>query len=357
VNNIFIRFLFIPKKYFLLIYKLSNKLFFRKQRANYQSLRKKYFREYWLNVTSNINASLDDVGYDFFKITKDSKITYVRQSEVMLDSKLMLNMVGNKPLMQKILQDNKFPVPRFLEYQLKDLSSAVGFLKMASCSMVVKPAGGSGGHGITTNVKNEKQLVKASYLASVFDEKLIIEEQIDGSSYRLLYLNNKFIDAVRREPPSVIGNGCESIKTLICNENHRRLNHEKITALSPLTYDLECKLILQKQGLNIRTVLKENEKIYIKSVVNQNSSRDNITVRDDVHSSIITMGEKLSKLLGIELSGVDLITNDISIPLEESNGVINEINTTPGLHHHDLINDEKANVAAGEKIIQYIFSR
>ena len=33
-------------------------------------------------------------------------------------------------------------------------------------------------------------------------------------------------------------------------------------------------------------------------------------------------------------AGVDIITKDLAIPLEESGGVINEINTTPGLHNH-----------------------
>jgi cyanophycin synthetase len=33
-------------------------------------------------------------------------------------------------------------------------------------------------------------------------------------------------------------------------------------------------------------------------------------------------------------AGIDIITLDPSVPLSESGGVINEVNTTPGLHHH-----------------------
>nr|HQU71074.1 hypothetical protein [Calditrichia bacterium] len=56
----------------------------------------------------------------------------------------------------------------------------------------------------------------------------------------------------------------------------------------------------------------------------------------------------------IDLLGVDLITPDVSRPLDEVGGVINEINTNPGLHHHYLVNNLSRENRVAERIIAYI---
>ena len=53
---------------------------------------------------------------------------------------------------------------------------------------------------------------------------------------------------------------------------------------------------------------------------------------------------------------VDIIATDPSVALEQSRGVINEVNTTPALHHHYDVRKEacpRAAVAA----IEYLLSR
>lgn len=335
---------------------ILDKIHFRQQYSNFFKLKSSYYKQYWEVVAYEIGADIEHVGYEFYKLTKSGKDTFVRQYEVMLDNHVIYHMAGNKPLIHRILKNNSYPVPNFCEYDLSNLPKAKEFIDNIGKDTVVKPANGSGGRGITTKVSNYKRLKKASLLAAAFGNKLIIEEEIHGSSYRLLFLDSKFIDAIRRDPPSIIGNGYTDIKTLIKQENEQRLSSKQVTALSPLTIDLDCKSTLRHKRMNLKSMPKKDDRIIVKSVINQNASRDNHVVREKVHPSIIKMGENLTAFLGIKLAGLDLIATDISIPLSDSEGLINEVNTTPGFHHHDLVSEEEKKVNVAAITLDYIFS-
>ncbi|VAW91962.1 hypothetical protein MNBD_GAMMA22-2524 [hydrothermal vent metagenome] len=329
----------------------------RKIFKSFSGFQRDFYIKYWAEASSAIGASLDDVGYGCFKITKGNKKTYVRNFNVMLDDNLTLNIAGNKPFVLNILKEHNFQIPKFLEYKLQDIIKAQAFLESLGKSAVVKPASGTGaGRGVTTHINDITKLHKASNFASSYCETLLIEEQVEGDSFRLLYIEGEFIDALRRDPPIVIGDGQSTIKQLIRQENNKRINSDEILTFHPLIIDMECKLKLKEQGLTIKSVLDRNQKIIVKTVVNQNSCFENHVVRDTVHPSLILTGQKIVNELGITLGGIDVITTDISIPLQESGGIINEINTTPGLHHHSLVFEKDKILPVGEMVLNYIFS-
>ena len=57
----------------------------------------------------------------------------------------------------------------------------------------------------------------------------------------------------------------------------------------------------------------------------------------------------------LPISGVDVLCNDISEPLGRKNGLISEINTTPGLHHHYLIARPETGVRVAEALLEHMF--
>lgn len=330
----------------------------RKIIKSYSGFQKKFYTEFWANATESIGASLSDAGYGFFKIEYKNKKTYVSDYKVMIDDHLTLKVAGNKPMVLKMLRDSGLYTVNFLEYKMSSINSAFDFLKNLKGNAVIKPAKGTGsGKGVTTHINTDEKLKKASLLAASFNENLLIEEQVDGDSYRLLYLDGKFIDGIRRDPPTVIGDGVSNIKTLVNNENIKRIKADEILTFHPLIIDMECKLKLKEQGMTTKSIPKNGKKIIIKSVVNQNSRYENHIIRDDVHPEIIEIGRNIVNELGIVLGGIDIITKDISVPLQDSKGIINEINTTPGLHHHLLVSNKEKVLPIGEMILNYIFNK
>ena len=324
----------------------------------FATIRSRFFDAYWKTVAEDIGADIEPIGDEFHRLSKGGKWTFVRQGEVMLDDHLTLRIAGNKPLVNKLLKEQGYEVPDYLEYGLRDVDKALHFMQACEDNCVVKPASGAaGGRGVCTKINNRSRLLQASCKAAVHSSNaaLMIEKEHVGGNYRLLYLDGEFIDAIRRESPVLVGDGHSTIKMLVERENASRLRDE--VALSPLTLDLDARYTLEDQGLSGRHVVSAGDSVTIKTTSNQYSRSQNRTVKDSVHPSIIEFGRDISRALGVTLSGVDLMLKDHSLPLDESRCRLNEINTTPGLHHHALISNRESGIHVGSLILDYIFSQ
>lgn len=152
----------------------------------------------------------------------------------------------------------------------------------------------------------------------------------------------------------VVGDGKATIKELIARENQHRQKSVPPRALHPITIDLECEACLRAAGRGLQDVPAPGEKVQVKNVVNQNSCEENHNVRTQVHPEIVEAGAAIAGKLGIRLAGFDVLAPDISQPLEKTGGMINEVNTKPGLHHHYLISDPAAGVAVADLILELL---
>src|SRR5204862_3066140 len=128
--------------------------------------------------------------------------------------------------MSKILAPFGFATPPSVEFDLDTLERAREFLAQAGGPVVVKPDGivksrfaapdGPGaGRGVTCGVRTAEELQHAARWAALFGSKLIVERQVAGASYRLLYLDGALVDAVRRDSPRVFGDGLKTIGELL----------------------------------------------------------------------------------------------------------------------------------------------
>jgi ABC-type polysaccharide/polyol phosphate transport system ATPase subunit len=134
--------------------------------------------------------------------------TRVRQNCTAIDDPVTLAVALNKTLVNRLLADAGLPVPRGVAFTLRELGQAVAFLEAAPGPCVVKPASGTGGgEGVTTGIRTRRQLAWAATLAAQSSSEMLLEEQVDGHNYRLLYLDGELLDAVQRRPPSVTGDG------------------------------------------------------------------------------------------------------------------------------------------------------
>ena len=303
-------------------------------------LRRRFNADMWRDAALAIGAECTPWGSGFTRISRAGMTTLVRAGEVMLDSRLTLELMGDKPLVYDLLREKGAPVPESVTFSPRHLAPALDFLRALGAPIVVKPAGGTGGgRGVTTGVIDESGLRRAVRNASRFDAILVAERQIEGSSYRLLFLHGQLLDAVRRDPPLVTGDGRRTIRQLIAAENARRLEDDPVRALSPITIDPDCLTCLEWQDLTLRSRPARGAVVQVKSAANENAADQNHTVRDEIHPDTIALCRQLVSDFGVALAGVDILCADITAPLGAGNGVIGEINTTPGLHHHYLVHD------------------
>lgn len=98
--------------------------------------------------------------------------------------------------------------------------------------------------------------------------------------------------------------------------------------------DGELRHTLAEQGMSFRTVPREGELVRLKRDVSYNRAEDNQSAAERLCAAIVVAGARAADAVGVRLAGVDIICADPQVPLEESGGVVIEVNTTPGLYYH-----------------------
>ncbi len=215
------------------------------------------------------------------------------------------------------------------ESSLQEACKYVGF------PLVVKPVGGNHGRGITVNIKNYEDALVAFHAAKKVSPKVIIEKYITGEDYRLLVINNVLVAAAKRSPAHVIGDGKSTIKELVdeVNKDPRRgYGHENV--LTKITINDLTRTIIAAKGYTEESVPQKGEKVILKDTANLSTGGTAEDVTDIVHPSNVSMVERISKIIDLDICGIDIMTTDISKPLDETGGAVLEVNAGPGFRMH-----------------------
>lgn len=288
----------------------------------------------WRHAAEELGAVVTEVPGGFLEIRAGDAWTRVLDNLVMLDDAVTLRFALQKPLVTELLAREGLPVAEGAEFDAGDLAPALEFLRAGPVPCVVKPVGSSGGYAVTSEIRTEADLLRARLRAARVDRQLMIERQVEGTSYRFLILEGQLLDVVRRHPPRVTGDGRSTIEELIAAENRRRIAERDRAMLWPLRIDLECVLTLESAGLTLSSVPEARATVAVKRVVSQGTQQDNETVREGVSAALTAEVLRAAELVGLRLSGVDVITPDIGASLVDAGGVILEVNGPPGLNYH-----------------------
>jgi cyanophycin synthetase len=168
--------------------------------------------------------------------------------------------------------------------------------------------------------------------------RLVLERQIVGDVHRLLVLDGEVIDVLRRLPSRVIGDGRCTVRELIDAENRARLN-ATWHGTSLVFIDLECVVTLRAQGLSLTSVPAAGRTVALKRITNQNSAKDNFTVRSPLDPEVAEEARRAASAVGLRLAGIDVVTTDITRSLIETGGALLEVNGAPGIHYHYSVAD------------------
>jgi D-alanine-D-alanine ligase-like ATP-grasp enzyme len=294
-----------------------------------------FYERIWREAAAKMGATCKSLGSGIVEIDLDGVKTRVVENTCGIDDPVTLAVLSDKLITYKILREESLAIPRHATFSLKNLDTAISFLESSHVDCVVKPASGTGGgRGVTTGIRTRSQLGRAAALAAVYCDELLIEEQIAGDNYRLLYLDGELIDAFVRRHPSVTGDGRSSIAKLVRDVNEDRSRHGAGKSQVLLTNDLDMRRTLAKQGLALGSVPSKGQSVMLKTVVNENAGADNSTAMHLLSPSIIEDGARAVRALRVRLAGVDIVTTDPSLPLTETGGVMLEVNAPPNYYYH-----------------------
>ncbi len=305
-----------------------------KERAAGRNLSAFYARV-WREAAEQLGAGIEALGHDVFEIRRGGAMTRVLRNFTGIDDLATHCVTRAKPVIYDLLRRAGLSVPRSLVFEREDMRPAVQFLESTGKPCVVKPASGTGGGlGVTTGVRTRWQLARAAVMAAAYDGDVLIEEQVEGDNYRLLYLDGKLVDALVRRPPEVVGDGKTRVAGLVEAANALRLRQGGGVSHDLLTVDFDMKHTLAAQGLSLRSVPAAGQVVRLKTVINQNAGADNETATGMLCESVVADGARAAALAGVRLAGVDVIAPDPGVPLREAGGVILEVNSPPGYFWH-----------------------
>jgi cyanophycin synthetase len=248
-------------------------------------------------------------------------------------SSIAVEVACDKEETKNLLEAMSIPVPRGrVVYDEEDLDTA---MKKIGYPFVLKPVGGNHGRGATINITNWEQAVEALHVAKKISRGVIAEKFITGYDHRLLVIDYKFIAAAKRTPAMVTGDGIHTVQQLIdiVNSDPRRgYGHEKV--LTAIKVDAVTEDMLKEKNLTLESVLKEGEELHLKRTANLSTGGTSTDVTDIVHPFNVFMAERIARIIGLDICGIDLMTPDIREPLHENGGAVLEVNAGPGFRMH-----------------------
>lgn len=235
---------------------------------------------------------------------------------------------------KQILRDAGVPVPQGTVIQyLEDLADAIA--DVGGYPIVMKPLDGNHGRGITIDIRNSQEAEKAYDIARKISRAVIVERYYQGFDHRILVINGKLVAVASRIPAHVIGNGESTVQELIDLTNldpNRGEGHDNV--LTKITVDQTSLDLLARQGYSLDTVLRKGEICYLRATANLSTGGIAVDRTDDIHPENIWLAERIAKIIGLDIAGIDIVTSDITKPLRDVNGVVVEVNAAPGFRMH-----------------------
>jgi cyanophycin synthetase len=221
--------------------------------------------------------------------------------------------------------------------------------------VVVKPRYGNHGRGVTTNLTAQEQVVRAYVAACEEGEGVMVERHVVGEDYRLLVVGDRLVAAALREPAHVIGDGRSTVAELVevVNRDPRRSDGHG-TVLTRIRLDGIAKTVLAEQGHGPESIPRAGERVLIRRNANLSTGGTATDVTDRVHPEVAARAVDAARVVGLDVAGVDVVTADVTRPLEETGGAVVEVNAGPGLRMH-LEPTAGSPRPVGEAIIDLLF--
>jgi len=237
---------------------------------------------------------------------------------------------------KRVLENAGVPVPQgtTISY-LEDLEDAIA--DVGGYPVVIKPLDGNHGRGITIEIEDWWE-AEAAYDAAIEaskSKKAIVERYYRGRDHRVLVVNGKVVAVAERVPAHVVGDGKSTISELIDETNRdpaRGKGHDNV--LTRLEVDRTSLQLLDRLGYTLDSIPKKGQFCPLRATANLSTGGIAIDRTDEIHPENIWLCQRVVKTIGLDIAGLDIVTEDISQPLRETEGVVVEVNAAPGFRMH-----------------------
>jgi GNAT-family acetyltransferase (TIGR03103 family) len=277
-------------------------------------------------IMRGIAVQVLDAKGGYLQLTHGGTSVVTRESLSELTNAIAMSRCDDKRVARKVVADAGIRVPQGMT------ATSTGedheFLEKVG-SVVVKPARGEQGAGITVGVTKPDDLDRAIAFAAQHCPDVLLEERCEGEDLRIVVIGGKVIAAALRRPAEVVGSGTHTIRHLIEAQSRRRAaatQGESIIPLDDVTTDT-----VRAAGWSLDDVLPASERLVVRRTANLHTGGTIRDVTDDLNPLLAKVAVDAADAVGIPVTGIDLIVP--SVAGEEY--VFIEANERPGLANHE----------------------
>ncbi|MGI4727071.1 MAG: cyanophycin synthetase [Janthinobacterium lividum] len=277
----------------------------------------------WIRLN---NQSLVQLGYGKNQMR-------IRATMTERTSSIAVDLASNKEETKRLLDEQAIPVAKGIT--ITSVDGVQEAIRKVGFPLVFKPLDGNHGRGATINVKTEQEAIDAFEHAALVSRRVIVEKFITGFDFRVLVVDHKMVAAALRVPAHVMGDGVSNINQLIDQTNsdpRRGYGHEKV--LTEIIVDRDLLDLLHKRSYTLESIPATGEQVFLKSTANLSTGGTSVDVTDMVHPQNVFFCERISRIIGLDICGIDIMAQNLSEPLTENGGVVLEVNAAPGFRMH-----------------------
>ncbi len=197
-------------------------------------------------------------------------------------------------------------------FHIDKKNDMLNFAETIGYPVVLKPATGSMGRGVTASIKDKNELIEAieSLRVNFAEYKyVILETYFEGADYRIYIVGDKMTAAYMRESARVTGDGVSTVQALIDKANELRKRNPN-TRNKLITVDQDLLNHLERQNLKLDDIPANNMNVTLRSIPNISLGGN----PKDVTSAIPLNIEKavinaVKSVPGLPNAGVDVLIN------------------------------------------------
>ncbi|MBX7269096.1 N-acetylglutaminylglutamine synthetase [Micromonospora sp. Llam7] len=273
-----------------------------------------------------IRVEVTDPEWGELRLTSGGRTILTRESLSELTSAVAMSRCDDKRVTRRILAEAGLSVPR--GRTASGASADADFLAEVG-QLVVKPARGEQGNGITVGVRTPEALTAAVEVAARFCPEILLEELCTGEDLRVVVIDHEVVAAAVRRPASVTGDGVHDIAELIERQSRRRAaatGGESRIPLDDMTRD-----VVAEAGYELHDVLPQGQVMAVRRTANLHTGGTIHDVTSDLHPVIAEACVAASRAIDIPVTGLDLL---VPAP-DQPEHVFIEANERPGLANHE----------------------
>lgn len=273
-----------------------------------------------------IGIEVLDAEAGYFALNLGGRRIVCRESLSELTSAVAMSRCDDKAVTHRLLKVAGLRVPE--QVRVEALDQAEAFLSRLG-SVVVKPARGEQGAGISVDVRNAESLEHAIASARRICDQVILEEFVAGDDLRVIVIDQEVVAAAVRKPAQVVGTGAHSIRDLIQKQSRRRRAATGGESAIPL--DDETERCVRLAGFELKDVLPYSQVLTVRKTANLHTGGTIHDVTDALHPDLAAAAVEAAKTIDIPVTGLDLLVPSVQQP----DYVIIEANERPGLANHE----------------------